>query len=162
MQTLRHKIRIDVSAQRLEVVEIAPDASAETILAEFPVSTSRFGLGSEPGSFKTPLGQFTVAEMIGHEAPLGAIFKSRLPTGEIGPMESPNGSDDLVQTRILWLAGLEPHNANTRDRYIYLHGTNHEEQIGEPASHGCVRMRNEDIVRLFDLIEPGAAVAIYA
>ncbi|MEI6352095.1 MAG: L,D-transpeptidase [Verrucomicrobiota bacterium] len=154
MQPFPRKIRVDVPAQRLQVLE------NDRIMAEFPVSTSARGLGSEPGSFKTPFGRFTVGAMIGDGAPLGAIFKSRVPTGELGPLESPGGEDDFVQTRILWLEGAEPHNANTRDRYIYIHGTNHEERIGEPCSHGCVRMRNADVAELFTLIEPGTEVFI--
>jgi lipoprotein-anchoring transpeptidase ErfK/SrfK len=156
------KIRVDVSAQRLDLLE-APAAGAlePRVLASFPVSTSGFGLGSEPGSFKTPLGRFAVAEMIGHGAPHGAVFKGRIPTGEVGPDQSPGGPDDLVQTRILWLKGLEPHNANTRQRYIYIHGTNHEERIGEPSSHGCVRMRNADVLHLFELVQPGTEVEIF-
>jgi len=160
MQSLQRRIRIDVASQRLEVVETAGEGTSGMVLAVFPVSTSRFGLGSEPGSYKTPLGRFVVTEMIGQGFPLGAVFTSRIPTGEIGPMESADDAGDFVQTRILWLAGEEPHNANTRERYIYIHGTNHEERIGEPASHGCVRMRNADIVRLFDMVEPGAQVEI--
>lgn len=160
MQSLQRRIRIDVASQRLEVVETAGEGTSGMVLAVFPVSTSRFGLGSEPGSYKTPLGRFVVAETIGEGAPLGAVFKGRVPTGEIGPMESADESADFVQTRILWLAGLEPHNANTRDRYIYIHGTNHEERIGEPASHGCVRMRNADVVSLFEMVQPGMAVEI--
>ena len=154
MQPFPRKIRVDVPAQRLQVLE------NDRVLAEFPVSTSAFGLGSEPGSNKTPLGRFAVGEMIGNGAPLGAIFKSRVPTGELGPLENPSGAEDFVQTRILWLNGLEPHNANTRERYIYIHGTNHEERIGEPCSHGCVRMRNADVAELFTLVEPGAEVVI--
>ena len=161
MQTLPCKIRVNVAAQRLDVLKsVSETPGGAVVLASFPVSTSRFGLGSEPGSYKTPLGRFVVAEMIGHGAPEGAVFKSRQPTGEIGPATSPDDADDLVQTRILWLAGTEPHNANTRDRYLYIHGTNHEERIGEPASHGCVRMRNVEIVRLFELVEPGTEVEI--
>ena len=156
MQPFPRKIRVDVPAQRLEVLE------GNRVLAEFPVSTSAVGVGSEPGSFKTPVGRFAVCEMIGHGAPPGAVFKSRLPTGEIGPLESSEEAGDLVQTRILWLDGLEPHNANTRERYIYIHGTNHEERIGEPCSHGCVRMRNSDVSELFDLIQPGTEVLIEA
>ena len=124
---------------------------------KYPVSTSRFGLGTEPGSFKTPLGQFEVAEKIGAGAPLGAVFKSRVPTGEIGEATNP---DDLIQTRILWLAGLDPENVNTRERYIYIHGTNHEEEIGTAASHGCVRMRNEDVADLFERVAAGTPVFI--
>jgi lipoprotein-anchoring transpeptidase ErfK/SrfK len=123
----------------------------------YPVSTSRFGLGFEPETFTTPLGRFEISEKIGAGAPLGAVFKSRVPTGEIGDAANP---DDLIETRILWLAGLDPENANTRDRYIYIHGTNHEEQIGQPASHGCVRMRNADVAELFDLVAEGTPVFI--
>jgi lipoprotein-anchoring transpeptidase ErfK/SrfK len=145
------KIRVSVPAQELHLVE------NDEVVARFPISTSGFGLGSEPGSNKTPLGKFEISEKIGHGAAEGAVFKSRIPTGEIGSAESP---DDLVQTRILWLAGLESHNANTKERYIYIHGTNHEERIGEPCSHGCVRMRNTDVITLFDLVEPGTEVFI--
>ena len=95
--------------------------------------------------------------MIGDGAPLGTVFCGRQPTGEIG-LGAPG--DDLILTRILWLEGAEPHNANTRDRYIYIHGTNHEAQIGEAASHGCVRMRNADIIELFGWITPGTEVRI--
>ena len=106
---------------------------------------------------KTPLGRFRVAEKFGADAPVGTVFKSREPVGSQG--EHPS-DDDLVLSRILWLDGLEPHNANTRDRFIYIHGTNHEHKIGEIASHGCIRMRNVDLIELFDLIEPGAPVSI--
>jgi len=123
----------------------------------YPVSTSRFGLGTEPGSFKTPPGRFRIEKKIGDGAALGAVFKSRAPTGEIGGLSSP---DDLVQTRILWLHGLDPENANTMERYIYIHGTNHEEEIGAPASHGCIRMRNADVAELYDLVTEGTPVSI--
>ena len=154
MQTPTPKISLHVSvaAQALEI----RDADGET-LRRYPVSTSRFGPGTEPGSHRTPLGHFRVGEMIGHDAPLGAVFRSRQPTGETGLSAS---DDDLILTRILWLEGTEPHNANTRERYIYIHGTNHEAQIGEPASHGCVRMRNADIIELFGHVMPGTGVHI--
>lgn len=146
-------IHINAAAQRLELREDG------AVLRSFPISTSAFGLGSEPGSLKTPLGSFEVAEKIGHGAPPGAVFKSRAPTGGTGAEEDP---EDLVQTRILWLHGLEPHNANTRERYIYIHGTNHESQLGSAASHGCIRMGNEDVIALFDAVEPGTPVFIEA
>lgn len=154
MQTPAPKISLHVSvaAQALEI----RDAEGET-LRRYPVSTSRFGLGTEPGSHRTPLGRFRVGEMIGHEAPLGEVFRSRQPSGETG-LSAPG--DDLILTRILWLEGIEPHNANTRERYIYIHGTNHEAQIGEPASHGCVRMRNADVIELFGHVTPGTEVLI--
>jgi lipoprotein-anchoring transpeptidase ErfK/SrfK len=127
--------------------------------AEYPVSTSRFGLGTEDGSFKTPLGRFEISEKIGAGAPPGAVFKSREPTGEIGDASNPG---DLVQTRILWLRGLDPENANSRERYIYIHGTNHEEEIGTPASHGCIRMRNADVAELYEMVREGTPVSIEA
>ena len=126
-------------------------------LREYPVSTSRFGPGTEPGSFKTPLGRFEISRKIGAGAALGTVFKGRVPTGETGDPSSPG---DLVQTRILWLHGLDPGNANTLDRYIYIHGTNHEEEIGIPASHGCIRMRNADVADLYELVSEGTPVFI--
>jgi len=123
----------------------------------FPVSTSLFGLGTQEGSFKTPLGRFEISKKIGAGAPLGAVFKSRVPTGETG---DPSNPEDLVQTRILWLHGLDPENGNTLERYIYIHGTNHEEQLGTAASHGCIRMRNADVAELYELINEGTPVSI--
>lgn len=145
-------LRVSVVRQELDVL----NAMGE-VLRRFPVSTSQFGLGTEPGSFRTPLGRFRVAEKIGDCAEPGTIFRNRLPTGENG-LDATH--DDLVLTRILWLEGDEEHNANTRDRYIYIHGTNHEGLIGQPASHGCVRLRNSDVMELYDLTRPGAAVVI--
>ena len=145
------ELRVDVATQTARLV-----CGGET-LKTWPVSTSRFGLGFEPGSFKTPTGRFSVAEKIGAGAPLWAEFKSREPTGRIA---EPGGESDGVLTRILWLEGLDPENANTRERYIYFHGTNREDLIGTPASHGCVRLRNEDMVELFDLVPAGTPVVI--
>jgi len=151
MQSSTREIHINVSTQRLELLEDG------RISKSFPVSTSAFGLGSEPGSFKTPVGRFCIAEKIGGRAGRGAVFKSRVPTGETGSEER---KEDLVQTRILWLHGLEEQNANTRDRFIYIHGTNHESLIGTPSSHGCIRMRNADVIELFDAVQEGARVII--
>ena len=151
MQSHARKIRVSVSAQRLDLIE------GEKIVRSFPISTSAYGLGTEPGSLKTPLGRFSISEKIGGGAPEGAVFKSRIPTGEIGTEEQP---DDCIQTRIFWLHGLEEHNANSHDRYIYIHGTNHESAIGTPASHGCVRMKNADVAELYELVDAGAEVVI--
>ena len=131
--------------------------SGKQSVRTYPVSTSRFGLGSEEGSMKTPLGQFRIAEKFGADAPVGTVFKNREP---VGFQDEHPPDDDLVLSRILWLEGLEGHNANTRDRFIYIHGTNHEYKIGEPASHGCIRMRNSDVIRLFDAVEAGTEVHI--
>ena len=153
MQSCSRKILVSVSAQRLDVSEEGK------IVRSFPVSTSAYGPGAEPGSFKTPLGRFCISDKIGGGAAYGTVFRSRIPTGETGTEEQP---DDLVQTRILWLHGLEEHNANTHERYIYIHGTNHESAIGRPASHGCVRMRNADVADLYDLVDEGTEVIIKA
>jgi lipoprotein-anchoring transpeptidase ErfK/SrfK len=123
----------------------------------YRISTSRYGLGTEPGSYKTPLGRFAIARKIGAGAPLGSVFKSRVATGEIGNSSNP---EDLIQTRILWLKGLDAENANSMERYIYIHGTNHEEDIGMPASHGCVRMRNRDVAELYAMVRKGTPVFI--
>jgi lipoprotein-anchoring transpeptidase ErfK/SrfK len=143
-----------VSRQRLDLF----DESGATV-ASYPVSTSKFGLGSEPGSYRTPLGRFRIDEKIGTAAQPGAIFVGRQPTGAIA---DPGGSEDHVLTRILWLTGLDPDNANTHDRFIYIHGTNQEDRIGTAASHGCVRMRNADVIDLFDRVASGTSVEIIA
>ena len=153
MQSSARKIRVSVSRQCLELLEDGQ------IVRTFPVSTSAYGLGTEPGSSKTPLGRFIISEKFGDGAPPGMIFKSRESTGEFGTEEE---DDDFVQTRILWLDGQEEHNANSHDRYIYIHGTNHESAIGQPASHGCVRMRNTEVVELYDLVDTGTEVVIEA
>ena len=145
------KIQISIRDQRLTLT------SGRKKIAAYPVSTSRFGLGSREGSFKTPTGKFRIAEKIGEGAALGTVFKSRRPVKATKKMLS---NDDLVMTRILWLDGLEPRNANTHDRYVYIHGTNHEDELGIPASHGCVRMRNADVIELFDRVAEGTPVEI--
>lgn len=145
------KIQISVRDQRLTL------KSGRKKVAAYPVSTSRFGLGSKEGSFKTPTGKFRIAEKIGDGMPAGTVFKSRRPVKATKKMLR---EDDLVMTRILWLDGLEPRNANTHDRYVYIHGTNHEEEIGTAASHGCVRMKNDDVLKLFDRVAEGTPVEI--
>jgi len=152
-----HKPRIVVSVgeQNLRVFD---DENEQ--VAEFPVSTSKFGLGTEEGSHKTPLGQFAIDDMIGCDAPIRTVFRSRRPIGRWQPHDLATVGSDLVLSRIMWLTGLEEENANTRERYIYIHGTNQEEYIGTPASHGCIRMRNEDVVTLYDMVKPGTEVKI--
>lgn len=123
----------------------------------YPVSTSRFGIGAEKGSLKTPTGRFRVGEKIGGDMPSGTVFVGRVP---LNPGEAPPPTEDFVMSRILWLDGLDKHNANTRDRFIYIHGTKHEDKIGTAASHGCVRMRNADVIELFELVDEGTPVVI--
>ena len=145
------RIRISVRDQSLSV-----EQGDETI-RRYPISSSRFGLGVEEGSMKTPLGRFRIAEKIGQGAPAGTIFQSRIPLNPEDPLPL---TEDWITSRILWLEGLDEQNANTKDRLIYIHGTKHEEKIGFPDSHGCIRMRNQDVIELFDLVEEGTLVAI--
>ncbi len=144
-------IHISIQDQRLTLME------DEKPIRSYPVSTSRFGIGTEEGSMKTPTGRFRVAEKIGGGLPSDAVFQSRVPLKPDDPLPP---TEDLVMSRILWLDGLDEDNANTRDRFIYIHGTKHEDKIGSPASHGCIRMRNIDIVDLFELVDEDAHVTI--
>ena len=144
----------DVDAQRLHVAE------AGEATREFAISTSDKGLNARAHSHGTPPGFHRVIERYGNHAPLGAVFESREPTGRVVPPADWRGasSEDLILTRILRLEGLEPGvnrggDVDSCQRYIYLHGTNHEDRIGQPASAGCIRMRNMDIRDLFDLTE---------
>lgn len=147
------RIAISVSGQRLHVFEGAD------CLVSFRISTAAKGMGCKEGSLRTPTGRFTISEKIGDDAPLGTIFKARVASGLW--MQGEDSSDDLILTRIIRLRGMDPWNANTMDRYIYIHGTNHESLIGSPASHGCIRMGNEDMVRLYGMVNPGDLVEIH-
>lgn len=151
MQSARTKIEISIRNQRLTLT------SDGEVVRSYPVSTSRFGIGTEEGSMKTPLGNFRIAEKIGHGAAPGTIFKARVPLRLDDPLPD---TEDFVTTRILWLDGLDDENANTYDRFIYIHGTKHEDKMGTPASHGCVRMRNADVIELFDLVDETTQVFI--
>jgi len=148
------QIYVHVPSQTLDFLD-----DDGTVHRRYVVSTSKFGLGFEPGSFKTPTGRFKIAEKIGAGVLPGTIFVSRVPTGEIG---RESDTEDRVQSRILWLDGLDPENANSHDRYIYIHGTQAESLLGTAASHGCVRMGNDDVIDLFDRVEEGTLVTIEA
>lgn len=148
----QHLVEISVPEQRMAVYRDG------IRIREYPISTSKFGLGDEKGSNRTPLGAFRIAKKIGKDAPAGAVFKSRKPTGEVLPPDAP-GRDPIV-TRILWLKGQESQNANAYKRYIYIHGTPEERTIGTPSSYGCVRMRSLDIIDLFEIVGNGARVKI--
>jgi hypothetical protein len=145
-------IVVSVPEQRLCVIE--PGGN----VAQFPVSTSRFGLGDNPQSYATPLGHLAVADKIGAGAPAGTVFKACRPTGEVLRANAP-GRDPIV-TRILRLRGLEPGNARAYGRCIYIHGTPVERLIGRPVSYGCIRMRSKDIVRVFESVPVGTRVQI--
>lgn len=147
------RIKVSVSEQRLYLLD-----HTGGLLKTYPISTSRFGLGSEPDSNFTPLGRFRIVQKIGHGAPPGTIFRSRRAVGQWEPGQE--SAEDHVLTRILWLDGMEEGNANTFSRYIYIHGTNQEGRLGTPASHGCIRMANAEVIELFDTVELGTEVEI--
>src|SRR5207247_4191463 len=148
----QHHIVISTREQKLALLD------RSNVMAIYPVSTSKFGLGDWRGSRFTPLGQLQIAEKIGGDAPPGAVFKDRRRTGEIVPPDSP-GRDPIV-TRILWLRGLEAQNSNAFTRDIYIHGTPEERLIGTPASYGCIRMRSSDIISLYGIVGIGAGITI--
>lgn len=146
-------IKISISEQKLYLIENG------NVVKSYPVSTSKYGIGSREGSNQTPLGRHRIVEKIGDKAPWGTIFKERKNTGKtindpgaIGPNDK-----DLVTTRIMWLEGLEPgvnkgEGIDSYKRFIYIHGTLEENLIGTPASHGCIRMKNTDVIELFDSV----------
>jgi lipoprotein-anchoring transpeptidase ErfK/SrfK len=160
-----YRIDIDTRLQRLYLWESYPDG--DMLIREYPVSTAKNGLGEQCGSYCTPRGRHRIAERIGEGQPLYAVFKARVPTGEIWSrdLEANDPDRDWILTRILWLDGLEEGRnkggqQDTHDRYIYIHGTNEEHLIGTPVSHGCIRMKNVDVAELFDLVEEGTEVLI--
>jgi lipoprotein-anchoring transpeptidase ErfK/SrfK len=128
------------------------------VVARFPVSTSKFGIGDHAGTYATPLGTMAIASKIGGNAPLGTVFKSRVPTREILRPNAP-GRDPIV-SRILWLRGLEKRNARAYARKIYIHGTPEERLIGRPASYGCIRMRSRDVAQLFTAVRVGTRIQV--
>ena len=148
----RHHVVISAREQKLALLDRG------NLMAVYPISTSKFGLGDWPGSSFTPLGELEIAKKIGDNAPPGTVFKDRRRTGEIIAPDSP-GRDPIV-TRILWLRGREARNAHAYGRMIYIHGTPEERLIGIAASYGCIRMRSRDIINLYDIVDVGAAVTV--
>lgn len=128
------------------------------LIKEYTISTSKFGVGDQPGSCRTPLGKHEVIAKIGHGLPPGAVLKSRHWNGEVLPPNAP-GRDPIV-SRIMWLKGLEGGNRNAYKRYIYIHGTTEETNLGRPASYGCIRMGARDVIDLFDTVGVGETVVI--
>jgi len=146
------RIEVSVEEQRLRLYQ------GEQEIRNYVISTAANGTGCEEGSNCTPLGQFEIGEKFGHESPLGTIFKGRQAVGEWALGDE--SEEDLILSRIFWLVGLDEDNANTHDRYIYIHGTNQEDLLGQPVSHGCVRMRNDEIMEFFDLVPEGTPIRI--
>ena len=127
-------IYISIGEQKLRLFE------GDALVAEYVVSSAANGIGFEEGSYCTPTGRFEVSEKIGDGEALGTIFKSRKP---MGVWDGTPSDDDMILSRILRLNGLDAENANSMERYIYVHGTNQEDLLGGPASCGCIRMANE-------------------
>ena len=156
------RIKISIKKQTLTLY-----GSNNKVKTKYSVSTATNGVGCEKDSGCTPLGQHIILAKIGAEAPANTVFVGRRPTGEIFTpelmAEFPNR--DWILTRILWLSGTEVGfnrlgNVDTMQRYIYIHGSPDSTEMGKIGSHGCIRMRNADIVELFDLIEAGTPVII--
>lgn len=121
------------------------------------ISSGLNGTGSQEGSGCTPLGRFCICSKHGENAPLHTVFRARIP---VGTFPAAAQGDDAILARILCLDGLDPQNANTRSRYIYIHGTNDTTRLGTPVSHGCIRLSPEDAVTLFALVPLGTEVII--
>ncbi len=169
-------LRISMTSQTLELFELEPGWSRDRWADDLPkpalryeVSTAKNGPGNELGSYCTPVGRHVIRAKIGRGAAFGTVFTRRRPTGEIWSKELAEGGPgrDWILTRILWLCGLEPGrnrfgSVDTMKRYIYLHGSPPTAQMGIPGSIGCIRMRNQDIVDLFDRVPAGTTVDIRA
>ena len=156
------RIRIDVAAQRLDL--IGPDGA---VIRRYPVSTAKAGVGELRGSLRTPRGAHVIRARIGAGQPPGAVFVGRRPTGEIygEALARAQPGRDWILTRILWLSGTERGRnrlgeRDTMRRYIYIHGALDDAAMGTPGSHGCIRMRNSDVIELFDLVRAGKPVDI--
>jgi len=155
------KVIVDPEVQKAYLYE------SDKLVKEYLVSTGKAGLGCEEGSGKTPTGIFKVEAKYGDRADKGAVFSSRELTGETwdnnpnNPLnQGENADKGLVLTRILWLGGIEEHNASTIGRYIYFHGTRYEEKLGTPNSAGCINMSNEDIIDFYNRVPLFARVEI--
>lgn len=154
-------IRVDVAGQVLDLLDDG------RLLRRYPVSTARNGVGEVMNSEQTPRGAHYVRARIGAGLPAGAVLRGRRPTGEVWSpaLAEAHPNRDWILSRILWLCGLEPGRnrlgkVDSQRRYIYIHGTPDTEPMGVPLSHGCVRMRNADVIELFERVPAGTRVDI--
>jgi lipoprotein-anchoring transpeptidase ErfK/SrfK len=157
-------ITIHIPTQTLELFD-----DNGKLLRRYRVSTGANGVGEENGSFCTPRGRHVIRAKIGAGQPEGTVFVKRRPTGEVYTPElgAAHPGRDWILTRILWLSGKEPGynrwgSCDTMRRYVYIHGTPDGTPLGKPGSRGCVRMRNSELVELFDLVRTGTEVEIIA
>ncbi|MGH8454809.1 MAG: L,D-transpeptidase family protein, partial [Nevskiales bacterium] len=150
------RIEINLGTQALTLYD---GADIERV---YPVSTARNGPGEQLGSGCTPRGRHIVRAMIGQDMPVNTIFVGRRPTGEVygSVLREKHPNRDWILTRILWLSGCEPgfnrlNGVDTMRRYIYIHGSPDEAKMGQPGSHGCIRMHNLNVLDLFNRVQPG-------
>ena len=164
-EALGYEVRTDCVVVSIGEQKLA-HFRGRSLVAEYVVSTSRAEPSCVANSLGTPSGLHRIAEKIGGDAPLGMVFKARKPTGW-RHWENPNAAsmDNLITSRILWLEGLEEGknrggDRDTHARYVYIHGTNQEDKLGTPNSHGCVLLGNVEMIRLFATLPSGAYVWI--
>lgn len=160
-KTTDNALIVDISTQTIYFVKDGKE------IKNYPISSSKFGIGSTKNSNKTPLGVHRIENMIGEDAPLGTIFVARGNTGKKAKIitEPIDIKSDMVTSRIMWLKGLEDgvnsgNGIDSYKRYIYIHGTPEEGLIGKPASHGCIRMKNKDVIELFSKVTEKTPVII--
>jgi L,D-transpeptidase YbiS len=158
---VQQQILIHLATQQLQLIEDG------LTVASYPISSAKQGVGQQQGSMQTPLGEHYIRAKIGAGAAINSVFVGRRPTGEIysAALAAAYPHRDWILTRIMWLCGCQPGfnrlgSVDSFRRYIYIHGTPDSEPMGRPASHGCIRMRNTDVVSLFDRVRLGTAVTI--
>jgi lipoprotein-anchoring transpeptidase ErfK/SrfK len=152
---------VSIKHQRLYLIK------NDSTIRKYTISTALKGVGSKANSYKTPPGLHTIKRKIGATVPLGGILTSRVYTGNVANIltDKTKANADYVTSRILWLQGEEPginkgRNMDSYKRYIYIHGTAEEGLLGQPASHGCIRMKNTEVIELFDLVEEGTPILV--
>ena len=156
------QLRVSIAEQQMYVCD-----AEQRVFRQYPVSTSKYGIGNRNGSQQTPLGKHRIDEKIGDGADIEEVFIGRRPQGRLQQLRAAGETlpEDVIMARILRLQGLEPGvnrggDVDSAQRYIYIHGTSEEDRIGTPASHGCIRMRNRDVIELYDLVDVDCSVII--
>ncbi|GEM_PF-196082 len=158
MEVTPTRLEVDLSTQKLKIY------AGEQVIRDYPISSSKYGIGNQAGTNKTPLGKHYIKTKIGEGAPENTIFQARANSGRIAKIDQETG--DLVTSRIMWLKEsdeTDPKFAGSNSsyrRFIYIHGTAAERNIGRPASHGCIRMYNKDVIELYETVKEGLPVEI--
>ncbi len=166
-ETMPKQVVINIATQRLVLYR------EDVAVSSYLISTAKNGIGSQQDSGRTPLGRHIIADKIGGDYPINTVFVGRVATGERYDEElgRQHPKRDWILSRILWLKGLDAGinlgsndkgGCDTYQRYIYIHGTPDSEPMGVPLSHGCIRMRNEDIIELYQQVDEGTPVTVIA